>query len=311
MKVTAVTLNPAIDRTYYVDGFFLDKVNRAEKINVNSGGKGINFIRALSRGGVDCVASGFLGRGAENILQTVQKEGIEADFVEVDSDIRVNIKICDLKNGTYTDLNESGAAISADETDAILKKVALLSKNSGYFYMGGSLPTGVNSDIYKKMIEICKENGVKTVLDTSGTPLKEGVLAKPDIIKPNKAEAQELLGRKISSFSDAVSAAREIQDFGVSTVLLSMGDEGCVCAAKDEVYTAQALKITAKSTVGAGDTFLAGYVYGRCQKMDVCEALKCAISFASAKVQFEGNYIPDFDTLMMNKDKIICRKIGG
>ena len=311
MAVAALTLNPAIDRTYYSNSFCVDNVNRAEKVLVNPGGKGINFIRAVSRGGIDCIASGFLGKGAENILRAVSNDGIKTDFISVQSDIRVNVKICDLKNGTYTDLNEAGAPVSKFEFNLMLEKVRELSKVCRYLYLGGSLPNGLSDDAYEKIIEICKENNIKAILDTSGEPLKKGVLAKPDILKPNLAEAQELLGKEILSFSDAALAAQEIQNLGVSTVLLTMGNKGCIAATNKGVYAVQALDVKTKSTVGAGDVFLAGYVYGLCMGMDMEDSLKYAVSFATAKVQSEGNSIPAFESLIENKDKIICRKIGG
>ncbi|MBO4897987.1 MAG: 1-phosphofructokinase [Clostridia bacterium] len=297
MRVSTFTLNPAIDKTYYADDFALDKVNRAEKTKTNAGGKGINFTAALAECSVPLLALGFLGTGGNMIDAFLKAKNVETDFVRTEGEIRTNIKICDLKRGTYTDLNEGGAPVSKDEMIRLFEKAEEAAKKSGIVYMGGSLPMGAGDDTYAKIIKLCKACGALSAADTSGAALKCAIAEKPDIIKPNEKEAEELLGEPITSVSDAAKAAKKLFSLGIKNVLLSLGGEGAVCAGEDGVYRVCPLPVSVKSTVGAGDSFLAGFVYGKTRGASFEECIKYAASFSAAKIEKDGTDIPAFDDL--------------
>lgn len=307
--ITTVTLSPAFDRTYYVDNFNVSGLNRAWQVKVNMGGKGINFSSVLAICSSPCTATGFLGEGREKFEKFLGDMGVKHDFVNTDGEIRTNIKICDISNDTYTDLNECTAAVDDKDIKKLYKKVDSACKKSKFLYMGGSLPPGVSDDIYAQLIEIGKKRGAVTVLDASGEALRKGILAKPDIIKPNKSEAEEILGRDIKKVSDAVSAAKEMAEMGAKTVLLSLGGDGAICLDKSGIYHALPLPVDVKSTVGAGDSFLAGYVYGKYKKLGTQAALKYAVSFSTAKIQKEGTDLPSFKELTSYTSQIILSEI--
>ena len=310
MIVSTVTLNPAVDKTYYLDGLNIDCVNRAQKVKINAGGKGINFSAALSECRVPVCALGFLGAGGGIIDSFLKSKGIETDFVRTKGEIRTNIKICDTKNNTYTDLNESGAPVYARDTELLLKKAEDAAKKGGIVYMGGSLPLGADVDTYAKIIRFCKTHGAISALDSSGAAFYAAIKEKPDIIKPNAAEAAELLGRDISSVSDAENAAKTLFDTGIKNVLLSLGSDGAVCAGESGVFRVYPLPVAVKSTVGAGDSFLAGFIYGIFKGASFEECIAFAASCSAAKIEKEGTDIPSFDELFKYANSVKLEKIG-
>lgn len=307
--ITTITLAPAFDRTYYVDNFTPDALNRAWQVKVNMGGKGINFSSIIAECMINCTATGFMGEGREKFEKFLSEKGVTSDFVNVEGDIRTNIKICDVSKGTYTDLNECSAAVSEKDISMLYKKVDSLCKKSHFLYMGGTLPPGAIPTIYKDLVEIGKKRDTYVILDASGQALREGILACPNVIKPNKSEAEEFLGREIKTIADAAEGAEEMLSMGAETVLLSLGGDGAICADKNGIFYAKPLCIPVKSTTGAGDSFLAGFVYGKCKKLENVQAFKYAASFSAAKIQTEGVDLPSFKELCAYTDKIICEQI--
>lgn len=310
MRVSTFTLNPAIDKTYYADDFALDTVNRAKKTKTNAGGKGINLTAALSECGISLCAYGFLGAGGDMIDAFLKDKNVETDFVRTEGEIRTNIKICDLKRGAYTDLNESGAPVSEGELSLLFEKAEDAAKKSDIVYMGGSLPNGASDDTYAKIIRLCRKYGAISAVDTSGAELKCAVKEKPDIIKPNGKEAAELLGKDINTVKDAAEAAKELYDMGIKNALLSLGADGSVCAGGSGIYRVYPLPVKVNSTVGAGDSFLAGFVYGKAKGFPFEECLKCAASFSAAKITKDGTDIPVFSELTQYVISVKLERIG-
>ncbi len=310
MILSTVTLNPAIDKTYYVNDFLVDGLNRTEHIKTNMGGKGVNVSAVAAKCGITCMATGLLsGYNGQMIGKFLKDLGVLADFVYTEGETRVNIKIIDKKNQTYTDLNEMGPAVSQKSLQALCKKVSDMATRSDVVYMGGSFHPSLGADIYKTLIEIIKEKGAKAVLDADGDAFRLGIEAMPHIVKPNQAEAERLLGRKIKSVEDATLAATAIQKMGIETVLLSLGGNGAILAGESGVYRAYPLKAPVVSTVGAGDSFLCGYLYGKAQNASDADALRYAIAFSAAKIQMEGTDIPTFEKLVENKEKVTVEQV--
>ncbi len=307
--ITTITLSPAFDRTYYVDNFNVSGLNRAWQVKVNMGGKGINFSSIIAECGISCTATGFLGEGREKFESFLREKSVSPDFVETEGEIRTNIKICDISNDSYTDLNQCSSAVSEKDIKKLYKKVAAYCKKNKFLYMGGTLPPGAPQEIYAELIRIGKERGALCVLDASGEALIKGVEAGPDIIKPNRHEAEEFLGREIKTIEGAASAAREMVAAGAKTVLLTLGGDGAICADGTGAIYARPLCVQAKSTVGAGDSFLAGFVYGKSKNLGNMASLKYAVSFSGAKIQTEDVDLPPFKDLCAYTTEIICNEI--
>ncbi len=310
MRVSTFTLNPAIDKTYSADDFSVDAVNRAKNVKTNAGGKGINFTAAVAEGGISLCAYGCLGEGGDMIEAFLKSKNVETDFVLTKGGIRTNIKICDIKNGTYTDLNESGAPVSEKELWHLFEKAEEAAKKSGIVYMGGSLPMGAEPDTYAKIIKLCRAHGAISAVDTSGAALKAAIEELPDIIKPNAKEAAELLGKDINTVKDAAEAAKTLYNTGIKNVLLTLGADGSVCAGESGIIRVYPLPVTVKSTVGAGDSFLAGFVYGKTKEFSFEDCLKYAASFSAAKITKDGTDIPVFSELTQYVNSVKLERIG-
>ncbi len=310
MVLSTITLNPAIDKTYYVRNLLVDGVNRVERIKVNMGGKGVNVAATAAKSGISCIAGGFLsGYNGQMIGKYLKDCGVNTDFVYTEGDTRINIKIMDIENQTYTDINECGPSVSASDLETLYAKVGDMAAQSDVVYMGGSFHPSIADDIYKNLIAIVKEKGAVSVLDADGAALRLGVEAAPHIIKPNQAELERLMGTKLKTISDVASAAREIEARGVETVLVSLGGNGAVAAKAGKLYRVYPLNAPVRSTVGAGDSFLCGYLYGQTVSEDITVALRYAMAFATAKIQTEGTDIPAFESLCQDFEKVTVESI--
>ncbi len=305
MILSTITLNPAVDKTYYVRNFTVNGLNRVDRVKVNMGGKGVNVAATAVKCGIHCTAGGFLsGYNGQQISKYVKDAGITADFVHTEGETRINIKVVDTENQTYTDINEVGPEISAADRETLFTKISDMAAKSDYVYVGGSFHPCLGNDIYKRLIEIIKEKGAKAVLDADGEALRLGIEAHPDIIKPNQTELESLIGTKIKTVSDVTRAAKALCKNGIETVLVSLGGNGAVAAIGGRIYRVYALNASVRSTVGAGDSFLCGYLYGLTVTEDAAEALQYAMAFATAKIQTEGTDIPDFENLKQDFGKV-------
>ena len=261
--ITTVTLNPAIDKTIILDRLKHGEVNRLQKVREDIGGKGINVSKILASLGEANRAIGFLGRKNQAAVeQLLKNQHFDTEFICVDEATRTNTKVVELETQITTDLNEPGFFV--DEAQ-ILEMIALLEKcavESEYVVISGSTPIGVKKDIYGKMISAIKDK-TRIVLDAEGELLLEGLKAGADIIKPNIHELEGAIGRKLKSEKEIVKAAREwIEEYRLTYILVSMGGDGSLLIGSDIVLKALPMKVEVKGTVGAGDSMLAGFIYG-------------------------------------------------
>lgn len=311
MVISTVTLNPAIDKTYFINRFELNTLNRAWKVKTNIGGKGINVSLTMAKCGARSLAGGFLsGSNGKYIEEQLKQAGVGTYFVYTEGETRVNAKVADLEKNTYTDINECGPGVGEADIKALFREVAKMAAASDVLHMGGSFHPDIPPDIYKRLIGIAHENGAAAVLDAEAEALRLGIEAAPDIVKPNQLELEIMIGRKIKSVSDAGKAAMDIVSSGVGSVLVSLGGNGAVAADKSGIYRAYPLHVPVNSTVGAGDSFLSGFLYGKLTGAGFAESLKYAISFASAKIQLEGTDIPGFSNLVEGYNSVVVEKIA-
>jgi len=259
--ILTVTPNASIDKTYTVEDFGLDRINRASDCNTVPGGKGINVVRVLKVMGRAGLATGFVGgRSGEAILQGLTREGIQHDFVRVAGDSRFCIKIADPKNGTQTEINECGPTVSPDEIGLMMEKIRSLLPGKEFVVPCGSTPPATPASLYADIIRAAKEAGVRTVLDASGEQLAEGVKAAPFMVKPNVAELSELAGVDLYTLEEISRAAKSLKQYGVEITCVTMGRSGAIITDGVQVWKAVPPEISFASAVGSGDSFLAGFI---------------------------------------------------
>lgn len=288
--ITTVTLNPAIDRTIILDSFDHGSVNRIKSVREDIGGKGINVAKVLQSLGYNTCATGFIGeRNSRYVEDLLQSEQVTSDFVTVEGKTRLNTKIVEMDTKITTDINEIGFEISEEQLNSLKELITKYAQKSEMLAFSGSIPQGLPSDIYFELLSIAGKY-TKTVLDADGIFLLEGLKANPYIIKPNIHELENALSRKLNTHEEIKMAARDlIRDYKIKYVLISMGGDGSILVSAHKAIFAKALKIEVKSSVGAGDSMVAGFLYGiNNEDITTSQALAYATACGALAASQEG-----------------------
>lgn len=287
--IITVTLNPAIDKTILLNDFEIDKVNRVDSFRVDVGGKGINVSKVLRELNTESLALGFVGgRNGEYIEKFLDKSKIDHDFVKTEVETRINIKVVDIKLNTNTDINEKGARISIENFKEFEKRIERYANEENIFVFAGSIPEGLDKNIYRNLIEIVNKNGGKVILDAEGELFTEGLKGQPMIVKPNNFELEKIIGKKLDSVDEIIKGAKALLDYGVEKVVVSLGGEGALFITKDYVKRAFGLKVKVSSTVGAGDSMVAALAYAEEKRLLVDETINLMIATSAANVMTDG-----------------------
>jgi 1-phosphofructokinase family hexose kinase len=290
--IVTVTLNAAMDRTLSVPNFRVGHRHRASSGMACAGGKGINVARALKRLGTTVVCTGLAGgRNGTQIVEDLTNEGILNDFVRIQAESRTSVAVLDPISNAYTEINEWGPEVGHSELEILAGKLEYLSQSADLVVLAGSLPRGVSNGFYAETIRYLSRRGVPVVLDSEGEPLRLGVEAEPDLVAPNREEAEALVGHEFGDERELADGLDEIAELGARNVLLTT-EEGCFALLhedRDEVRLyAQAPRLEPISTVGAGDALLAGFLAARLSGRPVEEALRSAVAVGAASVLEPG-----------------------
>jgi tagatose 6-phosphate kinase len=283
--ITTVTLNAAIDKTYFMKRVEMGKVLRVPSVIADAGGKGINAARVLKLLGCDVTATGFLGgHNGRFIAAELDKHSIKNDFVQVEEESRLALTIIDESTGRSTELIEPGPRIMEEQIDAMKCKIAELAARSRIVTFNGSLPSGVPADLYADLIGIAKNEGAIVFLDASGEALKLAVHAQPDLIKPNEDEAAGLFGERVGADEEVNWTAKlaAVSRLGIGCVIVSLGAKGAAVLWDGAAYRVHVPVIKAVNPVGSGDSFVAGLAAGIADGRSPEECLKLAAAAGSA-----------------------------
>jgi 1-phosphofructokinase len=281
--IVTVTPNPAVDRVLVVPGFKTGSTNRAVVGRMDIGGKGINVARHLAQLGCGVIATGFLGaEDLPGIVDTLRSQGVQCEFVRVAGETRVNLKILDPVSGQDTEINEPGPLLAPDDIDALLERVRSLAPRCAVMVFSGSLTPGMPDDFYARAIGLAAGAGARTILDATGAALREGIAAKPDLVKPNRAEAEELLGVSLHDEDQMIAAAKRLVERGARTAVISLGPAGAICASAGGTWRARAPQITARNTVGSGDAMVAALAWALMRSLPAPDSLRLATALGSA-----------------------------
>lgn len=310
-NIITVTLNPAIDETVFLDELRPGAVNRASGLHRQPGGKGVNVSAMLGGYGIHSTASGFLGRENPRLFEALFAKGMIRDaFVRVDGETRTGIKIVSQSTRETTDLNFAGLAPTAADLDALMEKLGMLSTPGTWFVIGGRLPDGVSLDFFKTMLVTLKQSGANIAVDTSGDALRIAIDCGVDVIKPNHHELEEILGRELPDLASRAAAAVELQKHKVSRVILSLGEEGALFVSPEGALVAQAPPVAVVSTVGAGDSLLAGYLAGIVTGRSAEECAKLATVFAWSALEDVSRQPPTPETAEKRLPQIHVRPVA-
>lgn len=283
-SITTVTLNAAIDKTYYMPTLEVGRVSRVPRMFAVAGGKGINVARVLQLMGADVSATGFVGgHNGAFIEQGLRETGIVSDFVRVDGESRLCLNFIDESTGASTEFLEPGPTIEAPALDELRERVRALARSSAIVSFSGSMPKGVPADFYAELVAIARGEGALVFLDASGDALKHGVAARPDAIKPNEDEVAQLLGVSADQEGELRhSLVRLAAETDIPCICVSLGGEGSLTLADGRFYRVRLPKIDVVNTVGCGDSFLAGLAAGRVRGLPTADCLKLAAAAGTA-----------------------------
>lgn len=291
--ITTVTPNPSFDLTYRVGGLIAGAVQRAEEVSVEAGGKGVNVSRNLVRNGVASRAVVPVGWAeGERFLSLLA--GFEVIRVPISEDARMNLSLVE-PGGVVTKINAPGPKLSEAEIALFIEETAKTASGSEWLAICGSLPAGMDANLYATLVEVAREAGCRVAADTSGAPLAAALEAGPDLVKPNHEELAELVGRKLATFGDVLEAAKAVRAVGVANALVSLGPDGAMLVGEAGAFHAETPPFTPKSTVGAGDSLLSGFLAAGGSGAEA--ALVEAVAWGAAAAKLPGTAGPEPEDL--------------
>lgn len=314
--IVTVTPNPSIDRTVALGApLTRGAVHRVTSATSEPGGKGVNVARALTLAGLDAVAV-LPAADTDPIVAALRYGGVSFDCVPVPGAVRTNIAITEL-DGTTTKLNEPGAALDAAALDALTRTVIAHAETASWVVMSGSLPPGVPVSWYADVVAQLASAPCRVAVDTSERPLDALAAgfgrAAPDVIKPNAEELAGLVGASPEELEHAVaqgdpapvvSAANRLIERGAKTVLVTLGAAGAVLVDPTGSWMALPPPITPRSTVGAGDASLAGYVRAAVGGAEPPRRLQMAVAYGSAAAALPGSALPSPSQIDLNAVRV-------
>ncbi len=283
--IATITMNVAIDKAYVMRTANVPgAVMRVAECRCTPGGKGLNVARAAKAMGEDVVASGIIGGHAGAwIEEALLGEQVRCDFERVPGESRSCINIIE-PDGRQTEFLEPGLTVSPESLKKFIARFEALAEKSDVVTLSGSVPQGVDTSLYPRLIKICRQREKPVLLDTSGQLLIEGVKARPTLIKPNTDEIRQLLGQDIdlNDYNEIARAAQKLHQGGIPYVAVSLGGDGCILACDAGVLRAYPPRIIPVSTTGCGDSMIAGLAMGFSRHWPIERALAFATAVSAA-----------------------------
>jgi len=290
--IITVTLNTAIDRTMAVPNFRQGNRHRSVESTTVAGGKGINVARALALLGKPVIATGLAGGPTgQRLIEELRDEQILNDLTRIGEESRINLAVIDPTSGEQTEINERGPEVSAQEVDTFLDRLDYLARGASICVLAGSLPPGVDPEIYARIIVELRERGVTVVLDSDGEPMRAGIRAGPSVVMPNVLEAEELVGHEFEGPGDIPAGLGELLELGAGEAIVTR-PEGCVASVGEPneraFYEVNSAALEPVAAVGSGDALLAGYVAARYDGASPADCLAFAVACGAESTQHLG-----------------------
>ncbi len=291
--IVTLTPNPSVDRTVSIAELQRGEVQRATASRIDPGGKGVNISRALTAHRASTLAVLPSGGPEGHLLAELLAEaGIEVSIVPIQGSIRSNLALVE-PDGTTSKINEPGPLLSDSEIAALLAGAeSTLVDHPSWLVGSGSLPPGVEHDLYAGLVRRCRDAGVRVAIDASGLALSHAVGAGPDLIKPNLEELEELVDKSLATLGDVLAASMDIVTHGVATVVVSLGRHGALLVTPTMTAFAVAHVSSPLSTVGAGDALLAGFLHASASGATSVDALHAGVAWGAAAVSLPGSRMP-------------------
>lgn len=292
MKIVTLTLSPAFDIHADTDTLAVNRENIAKITDYNAGGKGVNISRALLAYGVESTAIVVLPEeNGESFAESLRRKNINFCSIITKGRIRENITV-HTSDGGETRLSFEGAAAPAD----IMNKISVITDElcdaDTVLTLTGRIPAGVSLVAVKEYVKKLSERGVRVVIDSKSFSLADLIEARPFLIKPNEEEISLYTKTNADTFDGAIIAAKELCEKGIENVMISLGEKGAVLVSGGNAYVVPAPSVHAVSTIGAGDSSIAGFLAAMRRGASLGDSLKLAVAFGSAACLTEGTRPP-------------------
>lgn len=278
--ILTVTLNPALDKILVVDKIIPRTTVRANEVIIDIGGKGTHVAWVLGKMGYGSTALGLLagetGKKIEGMLKDVQ---VNTDFLWLPGESRNSIIVMEVSTGSSLMFAERGFDVEPKYVDQLLAQMEEYCPKAVYTVISGGVPPTIRTSVYAEMVQVAKGAGSKTILDASGQYLQEGIKASPWLVKPNQVELNQIYGTHAETIQDlAALGQRVLQDFGITWLVVSLAERGCLVLGPDTNLWVQPPEVKEINSVGCGDVFLAGLT----ARLNEGVPMEAAVIFASA-----------------------------
>ncbi|WP_165997222.1 1-phosphofructokinase [Bacillus sp. Cs-700] len=282
--IYTITLNPSVDYIVQLENLKTGLVNTVDEEMKIAGGKGVNVTKVLKRLGHESTALGFVGGfTGQFIEQSLKEEALYPNFIHVNGDTRINIK---LKNGEETEINGLSPEITESDIEQLFTQLSQTVAGD-IVVMAGSVPSSVDQTIYSRILQALPD-GVQAIVDTKGEALKEVVRAKPFLVKPNHHELGDLFDVDITSVAEAVKYGKKVQEMGAKNVIVSLAGDGAVLITAEDVLFGNVPIGKVQNSVGAGDSVVAGFLSKYIETENLKEAFQSGIAAGSASAFSTG-----------------------
>ena len=289
--IASVCLNPCIDRTVEIDSFVYGGLNRIRSARSDGCGKGVNVALVAREMGMEASVLGFLFEdNGRCIAERLENAGVGEDCIWLPGAVRTNLKVFDRAQRRVTEINEPGEPIPEEALTRMVDKVRAYAEIADTMVFTGSLPPGVPADFYRTLLE-ATQGKCRCVLDAEGEKLVRGLEAHPFLIKPNDYELGLLAGKPVETLEDVKEAALACCRGGVHLVAVSLGSRGAFLTDGVRCLFAPAVEVEVRSTVGAGDSMVAGFLHGLHLGEDLCGIFRRGVAAGTAAVTTEGTQL--------------------
>jgi 6-phosphofructokinase 2 len=308
-SIAALTLNPSVDVNYTFTSLIADQKVHALQTRYDPGGNGVNIARGLRILGIHSRICLITAGETGDFLERLLARHVDDQYaVHVDGGTRINCTLIQQQPRVQFEVDGIGPHITMEALDEI-SEVFLKSSEEGIGVLTGSLPPGVPVDIYARLVSSLRAQGARAVVDAQSPLLKAALQENPYLIKPNRYELEMLCGKKLPGLDDVVDEAKKIQRGGVEHVCVSLGTQGAVLVESDGIYYSEAPQVPVVSTVGAGDTMVAGLIFGLVRGEDPALVLRLGIACGSSTATKPGTDIFTKNEMLALLDQIKVRKL--
>jgi 1-phosphofructokinase len=309
-KVVTITLNPALDLTGSLDKLHTGAVSLVNSGSLHAAGKGVNVAKVLSDLGAEVTVTGFLGSDNQELFgQLFEAMGAQDKFIRVAGSTRINVKLVE-QSGSVSDINFPGVFVGNDAIQQFETVLSELMLSHDYFVFAGSLPQGISAQQCAKWVSLLQQNGKRVLFDSSRDALAKGLDSKPWLIKPNDEELAQFVGRHLDNQEQCLEAAESLTSKGIANIVVSMGAEGVLWLENNQWLQAKPPRMNVVSTVGAGDTLVAGLCWGHMQSLTKEELLSFATALSALAVSQVGVGVPNIEDVKSLQQKIQLQELS-